>query len=280
VQAPPPAAAPQAQAPAAQPAAVEARLPTTEQMQGLSPEDYARMDRIAAARQDAQAAAASAAPSSASPAAGLPPAGTGETIQVARSASAPQVHPLVQGGYNAYRNGDLATARAQYEAALQAEPGNRDGILGLAALSAREGRPSQAASLYARLLDADPRDPDALAGMASLRGADPGDAERRLRRALEQHPEAPSALFALGSLYARQNRWSEAQQLFFRAHAAQPTHPDYAYNLAVGLDRLNQPRLARDYYARALALAEAGGAATFDRAAAANRVRELAGAAR
>jgi tetratricopeptide (TPR) repeat protein len=270
-QATPMAAAP----PAAAPAAAPAPLPSAQQMQGLSPEDHARMDRQAAAQQDAQVASPPAQQQFQSSASMPAP-----DIQVRRSQAEPRVNPLVQGGFNAYRSGDLPTARAQYQAALQAEPANRDALLGMAALAAREGQAGSASALYARLLEADPRDPDALAGLASLRGADAGDVERRLRRALEQQPESPTALFALGSLYAKQNRWSEAQQLFFKAHAAQPSHPDYAFNLAVGLDRLNQPRLARDYYTRALALAEAGGPATFDRAAAANRLRELAATAR
>lgn len=276
-----PAPAAPAQAP---PAA--APLPSAQQMQGLSPEDYSRMDRQAAAQQDAMAAGANGAstassrPSGAAIARPSDTAGYASDIQVSRTQSAPTVNPLVQGGYSAFRNGDMATARAQYQAALQAEPANRDALLGLAALAVRDNQPAQAAALYGRLLEGDPRDPEALSGMAALRSSDSGDVERRLRRALEQHPESASALFALGSLYARQNRWSEAQQLFFKAHAAEPAHPDYAFNLAVGLDRLNQPRLARDYYARALALAEAGGPATFDRAAAANRLRELAAMAR
>jgi tetratricopeptide (TPR) repeat protein len=276
-----------AQAPAPAPAAaVAAPLPSAQQMQGLSPEDYSRMDRQAAAQQDAMAASANSAsttparPSGAAVARPSDTASYASDIQVSRTQSAPAVNPLVQGGYTAFRSGDLATARAQYQAALQAEPANRDALLGLAALAVRDNQPAQAAALYGRLLEGDPRDPEALSGMAALGSSDSGDVERRLRRALEQHPGSASALFALGSLYARQHRWSEAQQLFFKAHAAQPAHPDYAFNLAVGLDRLNQPRLARDYYARALALAEAGGPATFDRAAAANRLRELAAMAR
>jgi len=36
-----------------------------------------------------------------------------------------------------------------------------------------------------------------------------------------------------------------------------PGNADYAFNLGVGLDRMNQPRLAQTYYRRALELAKA-----------------------
>ena len=45
-----------------------------------------------------------------------------------------------------------------------------------------------------------------------------------------------------------------------------PTNADFAYNLAVSLDQLRQPKLALEYYRRALALAETRGA-RFDLAA-------------
>jgi uncharacterized protein HemY len=110
----------------------------------------------------------------------------------------------------------------------------------------------------------------------SVRQADPVQTEARLRRIINRDPEATSALSALGHLYARQGRWSEAQQQYFKAYAVTPQSADNAYNLAVALDRINQPRLALTYYQRALALA-AGGATSFKPDALANRIRELGG---
>ena len=68
-------------------------------------------------------------------------------------------------------------------------------------------------------------------------------------------------------------RWAEAQQSFFQAHVADPTNPDYVYNLAVSLDHLRQTSLAAQYYARALA-AESQ-AVAFDRSQAEIRLRQL-----
>ena len=62
--------------------------------------------------------------------------------------------------------------------------------------------------------------------------------------------------FTLGNQLAQQGRWAEAQQEYFKAFAAEPDNADFAYNLAVSLDHLRQPRLALEYYRRALALAE------------------------
>jgi tetratricopeptide (TPR) repeat protein len=96
---------------------------------------------------------------------------------------------------------------------------------------------------------------------------------------LSANPESAPLLFALGNLYAQQGRWPDAQQQYFRAYSAAPDNPDYAYNLAIGLDRLNQGKLALTYYQRALALAQ-DRAAAFDRSALRIRIHELGAAAR
>jgi tetratricopeptide (TPR) repeat protein len=185
------------------------------------------------------------------------------------------IHPAVQAGYAAFGTGDLATARQQYAAALRQDPNNRDALLGSAVIAARERRDDDAAGFYTRLLAANPRDVEAIAGLAGLRSGDGDRAEIRLKGLLRTNEDTPSVHFALGNLYARQGRWQEAQQAYFRAWSAAPGNADYAFNLAVGLDRLNQGRLAREYYGRALALA-AGGTAAFDRAAVQRRLQQLA----
>jgi tetratricopeptide (TPR) repeat protein len=197
-------------------------------------------------------------------------------IRVAHSSKPEQVNPGLLSGYSAFNRGDFGAAHQQYRTVLQQDPNNRDALLGSAALALQERQPDQAAAIYARLLDLDPNDNDALAGLAGLRGGDPAQTEGRLRRALAQSPESASLLFALGNLYARQGRWQEAQQQYFKAFSNAPNNPDYAFNLAIGLDRLGQRKLALGYYQRALSLA-AGAPATFDRNAAAGRIRALGG---
>jgi len=199
-------------------------------------------------------------------------------IRVTRGTAAPQINPALQGAYQAFTAGDDAGARRQYETVLRQEPNNRDALLGLAAVAQRADAQQQAAALYQRLLELDPQDADALAGLSGLRQGDPGRDELRLKAQLRQAPDSGALLFALGNLYARQGRWPEAQQSYFRAAGAAPANPDYAFNLAVGLDRLNQGKLALDYYRRALELARAAPAA-FAPDAARQRIGELSAAA-
>lgn len=195
-------------------------------------------------------------------------------IRVARSNVPPQADPALQNGYQAFNSGDLARAQQQYELALRNDPNNRDALLGTAAVALRQRQDQRAAAIYSRLLDLDANDGDALAGLMGLRQGDAAQSELRLKYVLSRTPDAAPVQFALGNLYARQGRWSEAQQAYFRAWSSAPGNADYAYNLAIGLDRLNQGKLALTYYQKALALAQ-DTPASFDRAALRLRMQQL-----
>ena len=189
----------------------------------------------------------------------------------------PQVNPRVEAGYAAYLAGDLATARTEYQQALREEPANRDALLGLGALDVRAGRYESAEALYLRVLQIDPRDAPAQAALIALRSgrSDPLATESRVKTLLAADPAAHALNFTLGNQLAQQNRWAEAQQEYFKAYSAEPDNADFAYNLAVSLDHLRQPKLALDYYQRAVALAKTRGAG-FDVAAAEARAAQLA----
>jgi len=188
----------------------------------------------------------------------------------------PQIHPQVSAGYDAFHAGDLAKARSEYQQALRDEPANRDALLGLAAVEMRARRYDLADGYYRRVLQADPRDPHAQAGMLALRSSqlDPVEVESRVKTLIASDREANVLYFTLGNQYAQQGRWAEAHQAYFKAFAADPANPDFAFNVAVSLDQLRQPALALEYYRRALALAEKRGA-SFDREAAQARVQQL-----
>ena len=187
-----------------------------------------------------------------------------------------QVHAKVESGYAAYVAGDLATARTEYEQALRDEPANRDAQFGLAALDVKAGRYEAAEGAYLRLLQANPRDVEAQAALIALRGGrlDPLVAESRVKSLLAAEPRAHVLNFTLGNQLAQQGRWAEAQQEYFKAFSAEPDNADFAYNLAVSLDHLRQPRLALEYYRRAVALAKTRGA-SFDAAGAQARIAQL-----
>ena len=199
-------------------------------------------------------------------------------IKITHNSAPPPLSPALLGGYQAFNAGDTGSARQQYEAALRQDPNNRDALLGLAAIALRENRAESATALYLRLLQLDPNDNDALAALIGLQHGDPLQSESRLKAILQRNPEAGPVLFALGNLLARQQRWPEAQQVFFRAYSSTPDNADYAFNLAVGLDRLNQGTLAFAYYQRALALGS-NNPGSFDRNALRRRLHELGYAA-
>lgn len=162
------------------------------------------------------------------------------------------VAPLQQ-ALAAYAAGSLEQARLLLQPVLRAEPRNLDALNAMAMIALRTGRQDDAVHYYQQALAIDPKDANARAQLALLYGErDPVSAESRLHQVLAEHPESATALFALGSLYARQNRWSEAQQAFFQAHTLDAANADTLYNLAVSLDHLNQPSLAHQYYEEAI----------------------------
>lgn len=197
-----------------------------------------------------------------------------DAIQIRRTNASLQLNPTLSSAYQAYTAGDLNSANSQYQKVLQQEPNNRDAMLGIAAIAINRGQNAQAGSFYNRLLELDPNDAEAAAGIASLDQNDPSRAESRLKKILAKNPNSGSTLFALGNVYAEQERWSEAQQYYFRAFGAASANADYAYNLAISLDKLDQPRLALEYYQRALQLAQKNGG-NLDKAIVINRIQAL-----
>lgn len=205
-----------------------------------------------------------------------PPAAAAQPVIPIRITSSPlRVNSGVAAAYQAFQAGDLKAARSGYEQVLKSEPKNSDALHGLAALSLRQGQVDAAEPYYLRALEADPKDAMAQSGLIDLKGqADPVQAESRLKSLLADQPDAPFLHFSLGNLYARQGRWAEAQQAYFKAWSGDAENPDYLFNLAVSLDQLRQPRLALQYYRNALAAA-ASRPAAFDRTQVAARVHEL-----
>jgi Tfp pilus assembly protein PilF len=189
---------------------------------------------------------------------------------------APAVHPKLEAGWQAYNQGDLKSSRSNYQDVLKEEPANRDALLGMAALEVKANRLEQAEIYYRTVLQANPRDSYAQAGLMALRAqvGDPVQGESRMKNLLANDPEAQILQFTLGNQYAQQGRWPEAQQAYFKAYSAEPENPDFAYNLAVSLDHVKQPKLALEYYRRAIALAQQR-SSNFDKALALNRIQQL-----
>lgn len=201
-----------------------------------------------------------------------------KSIQIRQNQTERQLHPSLNNAYQLFMSGDAAAAQQQYQKVLQQEPNNRDALLGMAAIAISRKQATQASALYVKLLELDPADPDAIAGLTSLQAGDLSQNESRLKKILAQNPQSGAILFVLGNLYAQQARWPEAQQTYFRAFGTAPGNADYAFNLAVSLDRLNQGKLALDFYQRALTLVHTS-PGNFNSAAVQQRVQDLQAAA-
>ena len=165
-------------------------------------------------------------------------------IQLQKKYAAPEIEPGIKRAFSAY----------QYEAVLQKDGRNRDALLALAILDARRGELDLAELRYQRILEIDPRDMHANAALLAIRGRNNPLSESRIKYLLSIQPESAPLNFVLGNLLASGKRWPEAQAAYFRAYVAEPDNADYAFNLAVSLDQLRQPRGAINYYQRALDL--------------------------
>jgi len=187
-----------------------------------------------------------------------------------------QPDPILEAAYAAYQRSNWDGARSEYERALARDPNDRDALLGLAAVDSRTRNFDTAELRYLRLLDLNPRDTRAYAGLLALQGQlDPVQSASRIKTLLATQPDATDLYFTLGNQYAAQSRWGEAQEAYFKAYSAHPDNADYAFNLAVSLDRLRKHALARDYYRKALELGSNQPVA-FSRAQAEARAAELA----
>jgi tetratricopeptide (TPR) repeat protein len=180
-------------------------------------------------------------------------------INITRSNAAPQVNAQLTQAYSAFRDQDYYAARALYQQALRDLPNNRDALLGLAATSIQLGDITGARATYSKLLELDPRDVLARVGlMDSMPLGDSVQTETQLQGLKAAHPEVAQLSFALGNFYASQRRWNEAQAAYYdallaaKAESGSSVSPDFAFNLAVSLERLNQTQPAFNFYREAL----------------------------
>ncbi len=181
----------------------------------------------------------------------------------------------LQTAYTSYQQGDLDHASRMYRQALQSEADNHDALLGLAVIAQRQGAHEDARNLYSRLLALNPKDSMAASGLLSINeGGVTTHNISQLKLMLQNEPTAAHLHFSLAHEYALQSRWPEAQQAYFQAYRYAPENADYAFNLAVSLEKVGQSKTALAYYHQALNR-NANGTASFDRQRVTQRIATL-----
>jgi len=173
--------------------------------------------------------------------------------------SQPQMQdPIAQqvtAAYNAYQHGNWDQAQTLYHDVLMQNAYNRDALLGAAAVAVRQGKPQEALGYYQQQLERDPQDEYAMSGIMTL-STDGNNTSLMsdIDRRLQEKPGTVHLLFLKGTLLANQQQWVAAQGVFFEAWHYDKNNADLAYNLAVCLDRLNQPKEAIRFYQMALSV--------------------------
>lgn len=177
-------------------------------------------------------------------------------ITISKQKKADPISVLLAQAYVHYQAAEYSKADAIYQQILQRDARQRDALLGRAAIAVRNSQLSDARTWYQYLLQLDPKDSIAKSALVDLTNKELSVAdETKLNLLLRDNPEAAHVHFSLGLLYAKQKRLSESQQAFFNAFSLDKK-ADYAFNLAVSLDRLGKINAALLYYKQASELAD------------------------
>jgi tetratricopeptide (TPR) repeat protein len=180
------------------------------------------------------------------------PESSSSNLQISSTSRVGQKDILLREAYDAYKSGNNSLALTRYNQVLEKEPGNRNALLGRAAINVQNGNSTAAIKDYQALLLANPKDSLAMASLITVANYSPRETESQLKLMIREEPSSPHLNFVLANVYGAQNRWQEAQGHYFRALQNNPGDPNYAYNLAVSLEHISQPGSAITYYRRAL----------------------------
>jgi Tfp pilus assembly protein PilF len=142
-------------------------------------------------------------------------------------------------------DGKSDDARKSFERALELDPRSVPALAYLGSTYGERGQYAEAVALFERAISAGPNfaAPYYLAADALLKqpAFDSARVERHLARAVEIEPDFASARLALGKLYVRQERWTEAAAEFERVTRLDPQSADARYQLGRIYVRLKRP---------------------------------------
>ncbi|MDH5516914.1 MAG: hypothetical protein OEY36_03715 [Gammaproteobacteria bacterium] len=195
-------------------------------------------------------------------------------IAIVKQQKTDPISLLVTKAYRHYQSAEYSEADKIYQQVLLRDNKQRDALLGRAAIAVIAGHAATARQYYQQLLRYYPDDSIARSALVDLTNKDLSAAdESGLNLLLRDNPSAAHVHFSLGLLYEKQGRIKESQQSFFNAFALQP-RADYAFNLAVMLDKLGQPEAALSYYKKASSLAD-NSSSYFDEKSVLERIEQL-----
>lgn len=200
------------------------------------------------------------------------------TVSFQKTNKTDPIEAKLDQAWQAYDDGRYSDAKKLYGEVLKSEGSNRDALLGLGAMAVIEKNYPAARDIYMSLLRQDPRDPIAIAAISSLK-SDPVSLqadEAFLQNMLSKNPDAAHLNFALGNVYAQQEKWKSAQQSYFNAWQQDIENADYIFNLAVSLDQLGKPGQAANLYRESLSKSK-NKQVSFSREAVQKRITELSG---
>jgi len=174
------------------------------------------------------------------------------TLEITTSSQYTDKDRWLKEAYQAYQRGDDETALRKYNQVLNIDSGNRNALLARAAIAIQNNNSASAIKDYQKLLLSNPKDSLAMSSLIAVANLSPEKSESQLKLMIREEPNSPYLNFVLGNIYGAQNRWQEAQSLYFKALENNPDDPNYAYNLAVSLEHLAKPGVAIAYYEKAL----------------------------
>lgn len=177
-------------------------------------------------------------------------------IIITKQKKSDPISALLQKAYEYYQVGEYQLADSLYKKILSRDKRLRDALLGRAAISIVNENYVLARRIYQEILHYYPRDSIAASALVDLKRQKLTVAnESQLNTLLNHNPKAAHVHFSLGLLYAKQDRIKESQQAFFDAFTLDKK-ADYAYNLAVMLEKIEQPKAALSYYKQASNLSD------------------------
>ena len=199
---------------------------------------------------------------------------TEKKITILKQKRPDPISVLLQKAYQHYQSARYQQADNIYQQVLVRDKRQRDALLGRAAVAVIEERYAFAKKLYQQALHYYPKDSIAKSALVDLAKKEFTVAnESQLNLLLREDPDAAHVHFSLGLIYAKQGRIKESQQAFFDAYALEKK-ADYAFNLAVMLEKLGQSKVALNYYKKASDLSDSS-VIHFDEKLVLHRIEQL-----